>query len=173
MDSERTVITVKVDAGLKAAVQDKSETLGITISQVVNQALRDFLEVENYTFHQMKPETEKLIKKARAKVEAINEAESGDVAGLYPIRHHRKMYSFYDKGLRYGAKINFIRDQSIIVTVISDREVEFEGRRWKLSPLAKELHRRTGRLNRSGAYQGAAFFAHNGVKLINLPDVKE
>jgi len=60
------IITVKADPGLKLAAQKKADDLGITISQVVQQALRDFLEEENYTFRKSKPETASLVEEARA-----------------------------------------------------------------------------------------------------------
>ena len=60
------IITVKADPGLKLAAQKKADELGITISQVIQQALRDFLEEENYTFRKSKPETASLVEEARA-----------------------------------------------------------------------------------------------------------
>ncbi len=61
------IITFKADPGLKLAAQAKADELGITISQVLNQALRGFLEEESYTFHPSKPETAGLVEEARVK----------------------------------------------------------------------------------------------------------
>jgi len=66
------IITVKADPGLKLAAQQKADELGITISQVIQQALRDFLEEENYTFRKSKPETASLVEEARAEYHRQN-----------------------------------------------------------------------------------------------------
>ena len=48
------------------------------------------------------------------------------------------------------------------------REVEFEGKRWRLSPLTKELYTRKGTVNKSGSYQGAQHWAYDGIKLADI-----
>jgi len=67
-----------------------------------------------------------------------------------------------------GKDIVFIDDPSIRARVVSDREVEFEGKKWKLSPLTKEIQTRKGKVNRSGAYQGGQYWMYNGVKLVDI-----
>jgi len=86
------------------------------------------------------------------------------------IRKQQNRFSFFKKGLKIGDKIYFIQDTSIIATVVSEREVEFEGKRYLLSPLTHKIFERKGQLTASGAYQGANYFSFNGVKLLNLPD---
>ena len=61
------IITFKADPGLKFAAAAKADELGITLSQVLNQALRDFLEQDNYTFRASKPTTVSLVEEARVK----------------------------------------------------------------------------------------------------------
>lgn len=85
-------------------------------------------------------------------------------------RKQGERFSFYRKGLKNGDKIVFRANKKIVAKVKGEREVEFEGQIWKLSPLTYELFRRMGKLNASGAYQGAAYFEHNGKKLRDLPD---
>jgi len=87
-------------------------------------------------------------------------------------RKQGELFSFYKKGLKNGDKISFIRDRNIVATVCGEREVEYKGEVWKLSPLTHKIFEERGELNESGAYQGAAYFEYNGKKLKDLPDVK-
>jgi T5orf172 domain len=81
------------------------------------------------------------------------------------IRTQGELFSFYKKGLKDGDLIFFCEDKTLTAKVCSEREVLFEGQIWKLSPLAFNLFERLGKLNKSGAYQGSAYFSYNGVRL--------
>jgi len=87
-------------------------------------------------------------------------------------RKQGELFSFYRKGLKNGDKISFIKDKSIVATVCGEREVEYNGQVWKLSPLTYKIFEERGELNESGSYQGAAYFEYNGKKLKDIPDVK-
>jgi T5orf172 domain. len=87
-------------------------------------------------------------------------------------RKKGELFSFYKKGLKNGDKISFIKDKSIVATVCGEREVEYNGQVWKLSPLTYKILEDRGELNESGAYQGAAYFEYNGKKLKDLPDIE-
>ena len=80
------------------------------------------------------------------------------------------LFSFYVKGLKDGDEISFILDNDITAIVSGERNVEFENKSWKLSPLVFELFKRRNELNESGAYQGAAYFTYNGVRLRDMPN---
>lgn len=67
-----------------------------------------------------------------------------------------------------GQKINYISDKSIEVEVVGDRDVIFEGKKWKLSPLTREIETRKGTVNASGAYQGAQYWEYDGLKLADI-----
>lgn len=75
-----------------------------------------------------------------------------------------RLFSFDEHGL-VGKTINYIYDKSISVKVVSDREVEFEGKKWKLSPLVCELETRRGTVNSSRSYQGPVFWEYNGKNI--------
>lgn len=75
--------------------------------------------------------------------------------------------SFIDLQL-IGDEINFIADKRITAKVVSDTEVEFEGKKWKLSPLTKELYTRMNKLTKSGAYRGASHWEYDGIKLEDI-----
>ncbi|MDR1285137.1 MAG: GIY-YIG nuclease family protein [Campylobacteraceae bacterium] len=85
-------------------------------------------------------------------------------------RKQGKLFSFYDKGLSDGDIIKFVDDKTITAAIFGKREVKFEDKKWKLSPLVYEIFKRKNELNSSGAYQGAAYFEFNGIKLKDLPD---
>jgi len=88
------------------------------------------------------------------------------------VRKQGELFSFYKKGLKNGDKITFIKDKNIVATVCGEREVEYKGQVWKLSPLTYKIFEERGELNKSGAYQGVAYFEYNGIKLKDLPDIK-
>lgn len=75
--------------------------------------------------------------------------------------------SFVDLQL-IGMDIDFIPDPSIVAHVVSDKEVEFEGKKWKLSPLTKELQARRGVQNESSAYSGAQYWEFDGIRLRDI-----
>lgn len=86
-------------------------------------------------------------------------------------RRQGALFSFYAKGLKDGDRIDFIPDQSFSATVCGEREVEYLGQVWKLSPLTYKIFEEKSQLNKSGAYQGAAYWQHEGVRLKDMPDV--
>ena len=79
----------------------------------------------------------------------------------------KRTQTFVDLGI-VGEIINFIDDKSIVARVVNDREVEFEGKNWKLSPLTKELRTRKGKCNSKGAYRGPAFWEYKGKKIVDM-----
>jgi hypothetical protein len=85
-------------------------------------------------------------------------------------RKQSALFSFYRKGLRDGDEIQFISDNAIVATVTGEREVEYGGQTWKLSPLTYKVFENKGQLNSSGAYQGAKYWQWNGKKLTELAD---
>lgn len=87
------------------------------------------------------------------------------------IRKQSNLFSFYKKGLKNGDEIVFKDDKHITAKVVGEREVEYEGQVWKLSPLTYKLYEERGKLSKSGAYAGADHFKYNGKKLRDLPDI--
>ena len=80
-------------------------------------------------------------------------------------------FNFYSKGLKNGDIVIFHADKNITVKVVGEREVEYLGQKYKLSPLTYKLYEEMGKLNKSGAYQGAAHFEFNGKLLKDLPNL--
>jgi len=64
----KAIINIKTDREVKKNVQDLAEELGISLSDVINASLRNFIrtrEVRISSVPQMTPELEKLIGRAR------------------------------------------------------------------------------------------------------------
>jgi hypothetical protein len=80
-------------------------------------------------------------------------------------------FSFYKKGVKDGEEIIFIADKEITAKVVGEREVEYGGQIWKLTPLTYKIYEQKGELNNSGAYQGAAYWQYKGKRLRDLPDI--
>lgn len=102
--------------------------------------------------------------------ENINQEKEFDK--VTKIINQSRLFSFYKKGLKIGDEIVFKDDEKIIAKIVGEREVEYEGQIYKLSPLAYKLYEQRGELNTSGAYAGADYFKFNGKKLRELPDIK-
>ena len=94
-----------------------------------------------------------------------------DFEEIAKARTQSQRFSFYRKGLKDGEEVVFIDDKNVVAKVVGEREVEYTGQRWKLSPLAYKLYEQRGELTASGAYQGAAYFLYKGKKLKDLPDI--
>ena len=54
------------------------------------------------------------------------------------------------------------------MTVVSDKDVEFEGKEWKLSPLTVEIKKRRGECNDSQKYQGGKYWEYNGKTIWDM-----
>ena len=87
------------------------------------------------------------------------------------VRKQSAKFSFYKKGLKNGDVISFVSDTTIVATIVGERDVEYGGQEWKLSPLTYKIHDDKGRLNSSGAYQGAYYWQYNSKRLKDLPDI--
>lgn len=83
-------------------------------------------------------------------------------------RAERQKHLSFEELQMMDVDIAFIYDSSIIAHVVSDKKVEFEGKKWSLSALTKEIQNRRGMCNNSGAYRGAQYWAYEGDKLIDL-----
>lgn len=86
-------------------------------------------------------------------------------------RRAGRMFSFYRKGISNGAIITFRFDENIKAKVVGEREVEYYGTVYKLSPLTHDIMDKLGLLNESGAYQGAQYWNYNGVRLAQIKDI--
>ena len=88
-------------------------------------------------------------------------------------REQGARFSLYKKGIKDGEEVVFISDKEITAKVVGEREVEYGGQVWKLSPLTYKIFEQKGELNSSGAYQGAAYWQYKGKKLKDVPDLNK
>lgn len=64
-----------------------------------------------------------------------------------------------------GKTIVYFDDSNILAEVIGNKEVQFEDKVWRLSPLTREIETRKNRRNRSGAYWGVNMWKYEGKTL--------
>lgn len=75
--------------------------------------------------------------------------------------------SFIDLNL-IGKEIVYFDDENITAKVIGDKEVLFEEKTCRLSPLTREIETRKNRRSKSGAYRGANYWKYQGKTLKDL-----
>ena len=78
-----------------------------------------------------------------------------------------KKFSFRDLQL-IGCDINFIDDTNITARVINDKEVSYEGKKYKLSTLTREIYERNGRTKKTGSYRGHQYWEFDGIRLSDM-----
>ncbi len=77
-------------------------------------------------------------------------------------------FNFYRRGLKNGDIIAFRANPSFTAKVVGEREVIYEGKRYKLTPLAFALYEKLGK-PRTSALQGAYHFNFKNTRLTQLP----
>lgn len=83
-------------------------------------------------------------------------------------RKQGQLFNMFDKGIKKGDVLTFVDDPSVKVKVVGEREVEYNGVVYKLSPLALKLYEDMGKANPSKSYQGANYFLFKGTRLTKL-----
>lgn len=83
----------------------------------------------------------------------------------------RARFAFSMCGIKINETVTFI-PTGIEVTVVSDNQVEYEGRIYKLSPFVGTFMPEEKR-NTSGAYQGAKYFTYKGRVLDDIRKERE
>ena len=180
LDNTAVPLPYEVYATLKTKKYKEAESLIHSFIRKLNPTLRIR---ESREFFNIKPEDAANILEDVAGVLDESEVEywsegkkviDEDPNGVSPGKKSRrpgKWFTFFSKGLKIGDIITFIDDSHITATVSDEKEVDFEGKKWKLSPLAYEIFKRKNQLNSSGAYQGAHYFRYQETRLSDLPDV--
>lgn len=102
------------------------------------------------------------------KTEAIK-AEERQAEAIRRKRESTKPWSFKEYGIAIGEKLNFIKDDSIVVTVTGEREVEYQGERCSISAAALKIAKI--KLNwKADTIQGPAYFMYNGKTLVEIKE---
>lgn len=87
-----------------------------------------------------------------------------NVSEEHTARQRRPAFSFSKCGIAPGMVLKYIRDPSIEVTVVDDKQVCYNGEPVSMSALAQQL------LNAPHKPQGPDYFTYNGEKLTDLRD---
>ncbi len=85
----------------------------------------------------------------------------------YNTKPRKSNLNFEELGI-IGEEINYISNKNLKALVISKYEVEFEGEKWRLSPLTKELESRADRDSESKNYRGTQYWEFDGLRLSDL-----
>lgn len=142
--------------GVKEDIYANYSGLQIAKSEITNQKEWNREAIEN--------RTDWLIKVILDDVLPI--PESMKRANNFTAKESRR-FSFKEIGL-IGKTVNYAGDEALTAKVVNDGEVEFEGKRWRLSPLTREIETRKGTRNASGSYQGSKYWEFEGKRLSDL-----
>ena len=140
----------------KKQIYEKHEALQIARTEIINRDTWNRDSIENRAKHLI----------AHILYVVLPIPEEMRHANNFSAKKQRSL-SFSELSL-LDEYITFINDKSFKAQVVSDNEVLFEGKRWRLSPLTKELETRRGTVTKSGSYQGAAYWEYDGNRLVDM-----
>ncbi len=87
-------------------------------------------------------------------------------------REENNLFNFYRIGLKNGDQISFCYDATMKAKVVGERDVEYLGYIYKLTPLTRKIVEEIGKANKSNAYRGAQYWCYDGVRLSNIKGTK-
>lgn len=118
---------------------------GLEIENRLLKGLGDHRINPKREFLQISPERVKILLEGYSNREVtpgsdiVDSREEQDA--LDRVRSKRPAFTFPMVNISIGSELTFIRDETITATVVSDREIEFEGKVDKLSPITSEILR--------------------------------
>jgi len=83
-------------------------------------------------------------------------------------REESNLFNFYHIGLKNGDQISLCYDKTITAKIVGEREVEYLGYIYKLTPLTRKIVEEIGKANKSNSYRGAQYWCHNGIRLADI-----
>lgn len=86
-------------------------------------------------------------------------------------REENNFFSFYSVGLKNGEEINLCYDKTITAKIVGEREVEYLGHVYKLTPLTRKIAEEIGKANKSNSYRGAQYWYYKGKRLSDMENV--
>ena len=146
----------------KKRVYSENESLQIARTMIVNKP--------KWNVEAIEARADWIVKQLLDKVLPI--PEKMRLANNYVVKERAKGQkksglSFAELDL-VGEEIAFKYDESITARVVDDNHAEFEGKTFLMSPLTKLVMERLGKGNKSGAYQGAQYWKHDGTLLAEM-----
>ncbi len=142
------------------------------ISKLRIAANREFFNIAPETAYEILLDVATMLDDAEVRLYGDNVQVENEDRGFEKQKKSAR-FDFYSRGILKGETVSFVDDPSIEVEVANEREVIFEGKLWRLSPLVKELYTRAGTVNKSGSYQGPLFFKYRDKRLTELPVIQD
>lgn len=96
--------------------------------------------------------------------EMTNDLEANDIASLEKVSKHRPPLNFTLMGIVEGSILTYNADPSIMVKVVSDKRVEYQGEETSLTAITKTL------LNSKWGVQPTPRWSYNGKNLQDIYD---
>ncbi|MCG2700228.1 DUF262 domain-containing HNH endonuclease family protein [Candidatus Parcubacteria bacterium] len=127
-------------------------------------AKNKIIDQDNWGEEQIKNRAKYLVKMIINDILPISDELKTNNNYSFEKRRVGNRFSFEKIGL-IGKEIVYFDDDLITAEVLSDKEVKFEDKVWRLSPLARELETRKNRRNKSGAYWGVDKWKYQGRRL--------
>ncbi len=144
---------------VKKDIYQNNSGMQIAKDMIVNQ--------ETWSDQQIEDRAKYLIKLITDKILPISEKLKNSNNYSIEKKVTSSRFSFVEVNL-IGKEICYYDDHSIKALVVSDKEVNFEGKKWRLSPLTREIETRKNRCTKSGSYWGIDKWVYNDKTLENL-----
>lgn len=130
---------------------------------------------ENREFFRISPDQVKPILKlfghmtegdvtAEVETEIEKDLTDDDKAAIVKSKSRRPPLNFEEMGIMPGDTLTFIKDPSVLVSVVSAKKVLYEGEQFSLSPLTTKL------LGRSTLVQPTPYWEFKGENLLDIYD---
>jgi len=127
-------------------------------------AKNKIIDQQNWGEEQIKNRAEYLVGILVAKILPISDELKSSNNYSSEKKSIGNILSFESLGF-IGKTIAYFDDASIVAEVIGNKEVKYEDKVWRLSPLTREIETRKNRRNRSGAYWGVFNWKYEGRTL--------
>lgn len=127
-------------------------------------AKNKIIDQDNWGEEQIKNRTKYLVEVIINNILPISDELKTNNNYSFEKRRGGTRFSFEKIGL-IGKEIVYFDDDSITAEVLGSKEVKFEDKVWRLSPLTREIETRKHRRNKSGAYWGVDKWKYQGITL--------
>jgi len=145
------------------------------IEKLVHNTFSDYRIRNNREFFEMDPERAvpalKISGAPEIKLENEMIDEEGKIIEEKNQKISKKRYSFSYVNIPIGSELIYTRDENIKCKVVSDNEVEYNGKHYSLSRLARELLRQKGYT--WNGVTGPLYFKYNEKTLSEIKKDKE
>ena len=141
----------------KKAVYENHAGMQIAKTKIIDQ--------DNWGEEQIKNRAKYLVEMITNNILPISDKFKTNNNYAFEKRRGGRRFSFERIGL-IGKEIVYFDDDSITAEVLGDKEVKFENKVWRLSPLTCEIETRKKRRNKSGAYWGVDKWKYQGRTLL-------